>query len=383
MRILYSHRIQSRDGQGVHIEELVGAFRKKGHEVLLVGPSLYAGAAFGGESALVHRVRRILPGWCAELAEILYNLISFRRLRQAHKSFAPDLIYERYNLYHLAGALYRRWYKTRLYIEVNSPLAAERIQYGGLQCRRLARYLEGFTWRSADRIFVVSTVLKQLVAKAGVSEDRIIITPNGVDLSVFPAGPRRLRSGSSVIVGFIGFIRDWHGLGELIAGLGAGSNNVALQLVVAGDGPARPALEQQAAALGVANQVTFIGLQQRENIAELICSFDIAVQPQAVAYASPLKLFEYMACGRAIVAPDQPNIREILDHGESALLFNPNEPDAMWRAIRQLAAEPELRERLGHAARRTLEEGDYTWDGNVTRIIAETVNEPSYGDAAN
>jgi glycosyltransferase involved in cell wall biosynthesis len=61
-----------------------------------------------------------------------------------------------------------------------------------------------------------------------------------------------------------------------------------------------------------------------------------------------------MACARAIVAPDQPNIREIFDHGKSALLFKPDEPGAMWRAIEWLAAEPELRERLGHAARKTL-----------------------------
>ena len=66
-----------------------------------------------------------------------------------------------------------------------------------------------------------------------------------------------------------------------------------------------------------------------------------------VAYASPLKLFEYMAAGKAIVAPDQPNIREVLSDGETALLFDPAEPDAMWRAISRLAADATLRGTLG------------------------------------
>jgi glycosyltransferase involved in cell wall biosynthesis len=66
----------------------------------------------------------------------------------------------------------------------------------------------------------------------------------------------------------------------------------------------------------------------------VIRRFDIALQPPAVAYASPLKIFECMACGLPIVAPDQPNIREILRDGESALLFDPKRRDDLWRAIR-------------------------------------------------
>jgi glycosyltransferase involved in cell wall biosynthesis len=368
MRILYSHRVQSRDGQSVHIEELVAAFRKEGHEVLVTGPGLYDRAAFGGESGLVPLFRRALPDWSTEVAEILYNVVAYRRLRRAYHRFSPDFIYERYNLYHLAGALLRRRYPTKLFLEVNSPLAVERARFGSLSFYRLARKLERYVWRSADGIFVVSGVMKQYVVAAGVSEERITVVPNGVDLDTFPDSARVRRSEIPLTVGFIGFLRDWHGLGAVIAGLSEEPYRDAIRLVIAGDGPARLSLEEQATKLGVEGQVRFIGLQQRQNIAELIHSFDIAVQPQSVAYASPLKLFEYMACARAIVAPDQPNITEILDHNETALLFDPLEPSALWDAIKQLAAQPELRKRLGCAARRTLKERNYTWRGNVLRI---------------
>jgi glycosyltransferase involved in cell wall biosynthesis len=97
---------------------------------------------------------------------------------------------------------------------------------------------------------------------------------------------------------------------------------------------------------------------------------DVAMQPKSVAYASPLKIFEYMAAGRAIVAPDQPNIREILRHEETALLFEPDRPEAMWRQILRLIDDPVLRRRLGAAARAEIARRDYTWDANAAQVIA-------------
>ena len=70
MRILYSHRIQSRDGQSVHLEELIGAFRQAGHEVRVVGPGFYDAGDFGGESRVVARLRALLPAALHEVAEL-------------------------------------------------------------------------------------------------------------------------------------------------------------------------------------------------------------------------------------------------------------------------------------------------------------------------
>ena len=100
----------------------------------------------------------------------------------------------------------------------------------------------------------------------------------------------------------------------------------------------------------------------------MLAEFDIALQPKVVAYASPLKIFDYMAAGCAIVAPDQPNIREILEHERTALLFNPDDPAALWQAISRLVEDPALRQRLAAAARAELEAKDYTWQGNARRI---------------
>jgi glycosyltransferase involved in cell wall biosynthesis len=370
VRILYSHRVHSRDGQSVHIEELVAAFRKAGHEIVVVGPALYHNASFGGESALVGLLRRIMPRPLVELAELFHNVPAFLKLRRAYRDLRPDFVYERYNLYHFAGLWLKSWYRAPFYLEINSPLAEERARFGGLGLPRLARWLERAIWRSADRVFVVSAVLGDIVAAAGVARERIVVMPNGVDRDAFPLQPYEARPDAAVTIGFVGFVRDWHGVDAVIAGLAANRSDPPARLIVAGDGPARPALERQAEALGIGDCVQFAGLTEREAIPQLLRIFDIAVQPQSVCYASPLKLFEYLACGRAIVAPDQPNIREILTDGETALLFDPDDPAAMWRAMRRLLADPALRERLGRAARTALDTRDYTWQGNVARITA-------------
>jgi glycosyltransferase involved in cell wall biosynthesis len=250
-------------------------------------------------------------------------------------------------------------------LEINAPLAEERAQFGGLRLRWLARRLERFVWRRADRIFVVTSVLGEIVAEAGVPRDRITVIPNAVQLSAFPFEPYRARPDEPIVMGFVGFVREWHGLAEVITGLTA-QVDPEIQLVVVG--PRSSNLEAQAEAHGVRHLIRFTGVRGRDQVPKLLRGFDLALQPRAVRYASPLKLFEYMASGRAIIAPDQPNIREILTNGENAILFDPAEAGALWRAIRQGAADPELRERLGRAARRTLEDRNYTWHGNASKV---------------
>ncbi|HTW69121.1 MAG TPA: glycosyltransferase family 4 protein [Acetobacteraceae bacterium] len=370
MRILYSHRIQSRDGQSVHVEELIAALRSLGHEVLVVGPGFYEQARFGGESRLVAWIRAHLPIAIGELAELAYNIPAWWRLRAAYRRFRPELIYERYNLYFLAGTWVARANRARLFLEVNSPLADERARFGGLALPWLGHAVERYVWRSATRVLAVTGVLRDVIAAAGVPVQRIAVVPNGIDPAQFAHLPARTAEDGSVVLGFVGFIRDWHGLDSVIAAMAAQRDGPKLRLVVVGDGPARPALEQQAASLGLGERVTFTGLQPHNAIPALVAGFDIALQPLVVPYASPLKIFDYMAAGRAIVAPDQPNIREVLRDGETAMLFSPDEPDAMWRAISRLAGDAALRQRLGAAAREEIARRDYTWRGNAARVAA-------------
>ncbi len=108
MRILLHHRIASRDGQAVHLEELHAALKRAGHQTLLVGPASFEATGFGGSNWLVDRIKQALPGSVYELLEVAYNLKAYLRLRAAVKAFKPDVIYERFSLFLFAGLWLRR-----------------------------------------------------------------------------------------------------------------------------------------------------------------------------------------------------------------------------------------------------------------------------------
>jgi glycosyltransferase involved in cell wall biosynthesis len=368
MRILYSHRIQSHDGMGVHIEALVTALRAAGHEIRVVGPSAYRTVALGGESTALARIRRLLPGALGELAEMAYGLVSTVRLARAARVFRPDVVYERANLFHVAGSWTAWRCGVPLLLEVNAPLADERIRFGKLRLKRVAHAAEHFIWRCADIVLPVTEVLASQVVAAGVPRKRIAVVPNGIDLEDFASLPAK-APGEAVKLGFVGFVRPWHGLDRVLRGLADWQGEPRLDLTVVGEGPARADLEALAATLGLGDRVRFSGLAAREEVPRLVAGFDIALQPASVPYASPLKLFEYMAAGRAIVAPDQPNIREVLEHGRTALLFDPAKPEAMWQRVETLARDAALRARLGTAAREEVLRRDFTWAGNARRVV--------------
>jgi len=353
----------------VHVEELIGAFRSAGHEVMVVGPGVYEKAEFGGESRLVAMIRRVLPGFAGELAELAYNIPAALRLSRAFRTFRPDFVYERYNLYFLSGSILARWFNATVFLEVNSPLAQERSDFGGLKLRKLAFAVERFTWKSATRALPVTRVMGDMMTEAGVRPDRIQVVPNGIVLDRFP--PRSHRNDSnSVVLGFVGFVRNWHGLDTIITAMAQDEDARNISLIIVGDGPVREELEQQAATLGITDRVQFTGLVPQDQVAGRVMEFDIALQPAVTPYASPLKIFDYMAASCAIVAPDQPNIREILVDERTALLFDPGSRDGQWAAIKRLAGDDSLRRRLGASARAELEEREYTWSGNAARIVS-------------
>lgn len=376
MRILYHHRVRSKDGQGVHISELIGAFRAAGHEVIVAEPSGFATSSFGGEPGTLSFLKRLLPKSIYEVAELGYNFAAFLRLDRLCRRHMPDIIYERYSLHLVAGALVRKWRKIPLILEVNAPLARERAEFGGLGLPRLGAVIEAWTWRQADHVLPVTGVLAEIVRKAGVPEPRVTVIPNGVNLTTFAEVPdpsaakSRLGLSGKVVIGFTGFMRDWHGLDDLIAILSMPDTPANLHLLLVGDGPARLALERRTRELGVQDRVTFTGLVKRTEISCMIAAFDIALQPRAVDYASPLKIVEYLVFGKAIVAPDQANIREILVQGENALLFDTARCSDMAAAILRLASDAALRERLGTAARATVFYRQLTWANNARRVCA-------------
>jgi glycosyltransferase involved in cell wall biosynthesis len=376
MRILYHHRTLSRDGQSVHIDELVRALRGLGHEVIVVGPAQHARADFGSDAGIVAHLKKHVPASLYELLELAYNIPAFWRLMKAYRATKPDVLYERYSLFLLAGAWLRRLFGLPMLLEVNAPLAAERRRFDNLRLAGLADRLEGWVWRGADRTMPVTGVLAEHLLAKNVAADRITVVPNGIGPEFLAPPPATktaqtaLGIDAGVVLGFVGFMRPWHGLDRVVDFIADAGADAGFHLLLIGDGPARGELIKQAEARGVAHRVTFTGIVDRSRIIDHVAAFDVALQPDVVSYASPLKLFEYMALGRAIIAPNTANIREVVTDGKNAMLFEPGDDDTFRRALAQLCHDAGLRQRLGQAARATIVDRGFTWARNAARVAA-------------
>jgi len=375
MRILYHHRIASKDGQYVHVEEMIKAFRKKGHEVHIVGPKVVEEGDFGSDGGLVAILKTNIPGFIYELLEFSYNLIAFFRLYIEVKRFKPDFIYERYNLYLPSGIWVKKITNLPFILEVNAPILDERSKYDGISLKWLASWTERYCWRQADFILPVTQVLADRVMKDGITSDKITVIHNGIDPEKFSkvidkeSAKKKLGLDGKLVLGFTGFIRPWHGLDRVVELLHT-YNDMDMHLLIVGEGPARNEIESAAKKLGVSDRITITGLVERADVAKYLAAFDIALQPDVVAYASPLKMFEYLALGHAIVAPDTKNIREILSHNVNAILFDVDNQNAFNDAIERLCKDEELRKKMGAAALVLIDDRQYRWLDNAEKVTA-------------
>lgn len=387
MRILYHHRTASKDGQAVHIEEMIGALRELGHEVLVVAPGdrKHADGAvgksgegqMGGDMGWVHRMKALLPKAVYEVMEFAYNAIAYRKLMAAAREFRPDVIYERYNLFLLAGLMAKKRLGVPLLLEVNSPLVLERAQHsGGLALAKLARWAERTAWCGADKVLPVTEVLAGHVRAYGVTGDHIQVIPNGINRAHFAQAPDPLAAKKllglegRLVLGFTGFVRDWHGVDRIVDWMALPQAPTNTHLLVVGDGPVREALEQQAQRLGLADRVLFTGVVHRDAVPAHVAAFDVALQPAVTSYASPLKLMEYLVLGKAVVAPATPNLQEVLTHEVNALLFEENRPGSLEDMLTRLCTDTALRERLAQGAYDSIDRLQLTWQGNAGRVVA-------------
>lgn len=383
MKILYHHRTRAEDGQAVHIRSMQQAFRDAGCEVRELSLVRRAGQAPAAAGAPARwSVLSLLPDFVRELAEYQYSSWARPRIERAVREEGVDFVYERYAFGNTGGVDAARASGVPLVLEVNSPMVLELSKTRGLSFPARAKRVEERIFRSADRVCTVTRVLGDMLVAMGVDPGRVFVTQNGVHLAHYAYGDRaaaRLRAQGELglsaglrerlLFGFVGYYRPWHRL-DLVLDALATRELAHAGLVLVGEGPAHAELVERTRRLGLADRVHYAGPRPHAAVAALLPAFDAALVPAINPYASPLKLFEYMAAGLPSLAPDQPNLREVLADGAEALLVRPDDAGSLHAAMARLASDAALRARLGAAARSAVETRDYTWDGNARRVLA-------------
>ncbi len=422
--------VLGRKGASVHVRELCGAFGRAGHQVVLAAQTLNkspwekpaetsatvvhvrpSASATTAAQALKEfnttlQLENSLPG---ELRRILYNRDLETELLRRFESDPPDFIYERASLYATAGVALAKRFGVPLILELNAPLAIEQAAYRATGLGELAAQAERWTLTHADAVVVVSSELGKHVKAHGVRPGKIHVMPNGVNPALFHpneaerglqaasafakvkrskiAEPfQKSGSGSGLkpalrqngarapVIGFVGGLRPWHGveiLPELLARLQ--KRHPGTRLVIAGDGQLRGELERAFVKRGLERLVTITGLLLHEEVPAVIRTFDVALAPYPKHdhdfYFSPLKLFEYMACGIPVVAANLGQIAETVRHGKTGLLYPPGNLNALTASCERLLDDEPLRWQLGAAAAKLVHD-KFTWDGNAARVVA-------------
>jgi glycosyltransferase involved in cell wall biosynthesis len=289
-------------------------------------------------------------------------------------------IYQRHTAFGISGALLSRLLGVPLVLEFNSSEVWKGRYWGGLALARLAATVERINLRAADRIVVVSDVLRSSLLEAGVPADKVVVNPNGVDPCQFrpDIDARGIRAryrfdGETVVVGFSGTFGVWHGIPSLAAAIPrvlAARPNVRFLLI--GDGPLRHLVD---GVDGFGERVCCPGLVPHAEMPAYLAACDVLLSPHGRQadgrefFGSPTKLFEYMAAGRPIVASAVGQIAEVLEDGHTALLVPPDDAPALAAAIVRLVDDACLRQRLGSNAREQAT-AKHTWRQNAERLLA-------------
>lgn len=241
------------------------------------------------------------------------------------------------------------------------------------QQRLLGR--ERRVWRRADGYVTITAALADELRSEFGPRGKLAVIADGVRL---PPGtsPQPPAHHDPPRVGYAGHLYPWKGVDVLLEAV---SHLPGVHATIVGGLAGEPDLERTAAAarrLGIADRVTMVGAVRPPRVAAELAAMDALVLPNTAThvsalYTSPLKLFEYMAAGRPIVASDLPSIREVLREGDNALLVTPGDAQELALAIKRVLDDRELAARLSGAAWRDVQA--YGWERRAERLEAVMV----------
>lgn len=340
--------LDRRAGDAVHVRELVRNLAALGHFVNVLVES-------GGQDlGMTDRIQV----WRTRGEPTPRQVIQALRIARSER---PDVIYER-RLTPKVGLAVSKFSNLPLFVEVNGLPDEERsIQESRYrEPSRLRLWARRRILEEARSIVTVSEGIRRTLRNVyNIRESQLHVVPNGVDIERFrpmdqDAARNRLRLPRDVrILGFTGLLTRWQGVDILLRALPLVRREHEAMALIVGGGPDRRRLEDLATSLRIADQVRFVGEVPHSSVATFIGAFDVAfsVKPPLLP-GSPLKIREYMACGRPVVASAGTEYDfHIVEESGAGLLADPAKVEDVAAATSSLLANDMLRKEMGRRGR--------------------------------
>jgi len=379
----------------LHIRSVIEAFRHRGHQVRII--SFFDGQPHWSDdgtswqkiqpmkkSFVLSAFESVIRGIQSRLNLPYFNIFDSYRFSDTCIAAAAeiDIFYERFWILASGGVIASKRLGIPILYEVNGDIVEE---YRGNTLPRLhwsaIHFVTEQMFKRAGRVIAVNDVLmKRLLLRYRLRPSKVCTIDNGAQVDKFFQVDKtasdllisKYELFGNVTIIFVGTFKPWHGLDLLINAFGAlAGANPKVKLILVGSGPLLPDIKKQVMDHGLEEKVIFTDMVSPNMVPNLLNVADIAVLNPKVSGAStaqsPLKLFEYMAAGKAIVAPRIDYVEKILTDRENAILVAPDDVEALKCSLLELVENEGLRIRLGQSAqKKALQE--HSWDNVAMKI---------------
>jgi glycosyltransferase involved in cell wall biosynthesis len=359
--------VPSPKGASTHITYFVKGLVEAGYDVQMItagDPSLPADDTYHGA-----RLKRVI----SQETNFLRRAMGFSEAVIGHLTDGHGYTVAHFRSiwsgYPLVQAKEQRGYRTLF--EVNGlPSIELKYHYPALKGAPVLnkiKHQEVATLHLADHIICPSRVTREYITSLGISPERVTVIPNGVDTARFSPRPAPLDEVPLLL--YIGTLAGWQGLDTLLEAMPLVLEEHPARLKIVGKGrkEQRKFLQKRTRKMGLAGWVSLEGSVSHNTIPQMINQAHLCLAPlsfndrNVTQGCCPIKVLEYLACGKPLVAANLPVVRELVCDGQEALLFTPDDPADLARCILTLLNDPPLAERLAETGCQRVRR-EFTWE---------------------
>lgn len=368
-------------GYGSHMRGMVNGFREEGHhvEILVLGNTPQSVDSSRQTNSFKSILKKVLPKmlWrtLKEIQQIRFDKHAAQELRNAIQKFNPDVVYERSAWMSNGSVQVLESLSIKHVVEINAPFEEEVKEF-----EKASSFISFIGKKKLKNLLqsaylvapITSSLQKHIVKNYGVNAAKCLVVPNAIDKSEIQITDSRVEEirkkfelTNKTVIGFVGSIFPYHGVDRLIHAVSK-LNNSDVSLLIVGDGYLIPELKEQARTLGLNSRVHFTGSVPKEDVYNYIAAMDSVTLPNTEWYCSPVKLFEYGALGKVVLAVNEAGVSDVMTNSDG-MLFENNERDFQEALNFTISNLSQLKERANDFQQKIL--SNHTWGANARQIL--------------